>query len=193
MAEGDEVEEILKESSAASVFIVFYGNYLPLGVFARHLVKVKNKCREKLSIHKPKFFSNYTLLPFKFSGIKLDVYLMKLSEKIKVGVAPREGVDQVFLSRFLLHLQEVLTSFLEEIKSDKSLRYREIKPAFVLKCTVCYEGRKTCLRHSRELCKEDECDHFWTLEELRHYTEEPVCVHGSYIRSVEFSLKRIKP
>lgn len=193
MARGKEIEEILRKSPATSVFIAFLGGHLPLGIFARLLVMLISRCQKYLRVKKPRFFCNYSLIPFGFGNGKLDVYLVKLPEKIKIGVVPQENVDQHCLRRFLHHLQSVLNGCLEEIEQDKSLFYSNIKHVFVVKCSACFGEREKCFRHKREKCYDDECGHFWDLKELQRFPVNPVCIYGDNTRTVEFVLDRVEP
>ena len=118
---------------------------------------------------------------------------MKLAEKIKIGVVPRHKVPSKCQELFLCYLQKVISDCLEAIKSDESLSYHTMRPYFVVKCSACFGENEECFRHKKYECQHDECRHFWSLEELKHCSDDPDCRHSGDVEIGEFCLDRVKP
>ena len=193
MAKGDEIEEKLASSPAAPVFVTFHDSHLPIGVYVRVQVNLINKFRRSISIQEPKLFCNYTLVPLKSDNGEFNVYLIKLCEKIKVGVVPRSEVSEENIGSFLRHLRKSLISCFDEIRSAEYHLYSEMKPKLAVKCSACSGERERCYRHDNKECKHDECGHFWPLDELQERPEDHECPYASDLDVSTFSLERVKP
>ena len=118
---------------------------------------------------------------------------MKLAEKIKIGVVPRSEVPPKCQGLFLCYLRNVINCCLEVIKSDESLSYHTMRPYFVVKCSACFGKYEECFRHKKYECQHDECRHFWSLEELKPCSDDPICIHSDDVKRREFCLDRVKP
>ena len=196
MQKGKPVEEKLRASPVASLFILFCLGFIPIGAFSRLQVKLINKCRSSLceGVEEPKLFCNYTLLPLEFDKIKFDVYLIQLIEKIKIGVVPIDRIPhQQCLGKFAAHLKALLEDCLKEIKSDEPLFYSRLMYKFAVKCTACIQvNEKPCLRHGKYSCDHDECSHMRPLKEIEQCSSDNLRCNRSPVESLKFPLQRVK-
>ena len=191
MEKGKDVQVQLSESPIVSIFIQFSCWYVPIGFLTRFLVYVINMCKKDLLNAMPQLYCNYSLLSFSRSEGQFDVYVVKIPGKIKVGVVPRASFGERPHHKFVSYLIQVLKNCIQSIKDDAPQIYRNIAASFTVKCSVCPGEREECLHHSKARCDRDECGHFWSLDELRGLTEDPVCVFGSDIRTRRFPLKDV--
>ena len=195
MKKGKEIMPMLQASPIASLFVMFFVGFIPLGVFTRFQVKLVKACKGILRVDQPKLFSNYTLLPIKFSNAKFDVYLIQLIEKIRIAVVPKDIFKKKKrLSEFACYLEKQLRMCLDNIKSEDPISYRGLRYEFGVKCTACVDvSKEERCRHGKLKCEHDECGHMHLLKEIQKCSSDSLCCNVDETKSLEFDLKRVKP
>ena len=195
MKKGKEIMPMLQASPIASLFIMFFVGFIPLGVFTRFQVKLVKACKDILRVDQPKLYCNYTLLPISFSDIKFDVYLIQLIEKIKIAVLQRDKLkNKECLPEFACYLKKQLRMCLDNIKSDDPMSYRGLRYDFAVKCTACIEvSKEERCRHGKLKCEHDECGHMHLLTKIQKCSGDSLYCNVDETKSLEFDLKRVKP
>ena len=191
MEKGEDVQELLEKSLIIPVFIHFNWWYVPLGYYTRFQIQMIELCRKDL-LRIPELYCNYTLLSFRRTKGKFDVYLIKIPGMIKIGIVPREDPDPEACRTFVNFLRKTLEYCLPRI-SDEPLIYRNVDASLMVKCPACPWRSKTCLlQHSGKVkCNRDECCHFWSLDYLQNCDEGPGCEKNN-LRTITFSLDCVK-
>ena len=197
MDEGEDIQERLSTSQIIPVFIHFNWSYIPLGYYTRFQIQVINYCREDL-LRIPEIYCNYTLLSFRRPEGEFDVYVVKISGKIKIAIVPeeaceREAPDQQAYSTFVNFFRHALEYCIQKVKNEEPLIYGNVVASLMVKCTACSWRTETCrLQHSGNVkCDRDECCHFWPLQDLQKSNKDPVCRKNN-LKTSKFSLHCVK-
>ena len=196
MDEGEDIQELLDKSSVIPGFIHFNWSYVPLGYYTRFQIQMIELCREDL-LRIPDLYCNYTLLSFRRSEGKFDVYLIKIPGIIKIGIVPREDPDRedpdpATCSTFVNFLRKTLEYCLQKINDQEPLMYRNVAASLMVKCSCSWRSETCRLQHSGKVkCIRDECGHFWHLDHLQNLNEDPVCEKNN-LTTTTFSLDCVK-
>ena len=192
MDEGEDIQELLEKSSVIPGFIHFDWSYVPLGYYTRFQIQMIKLCREDL-LRIPELYSNYTLLSFRRTEGKFDVYLIKIPGIIKIGIVPREDPDPEACRTFVNFLRKTLEYCILRINDEEPSIYRNVDASLMVKCSACSWRSETCLlQHSGKVkCNRDECCHFWDLDRLQNLNECPVCEKNN-LTTTTFSLDCVK-
>ena len=192
MDEGEDVQELLEKSLIIPGFIHFKWSYVPLGYYTRLQIQVIELCRKDL-LRIPKLYCNYTLLSFRRTKGKFDVYLIKIPGIIKIGIVPREDLDPEACRTFVNFFRKTLECCILKISDEEPLMYRNVDASLMVKCSACSWRSETCLlQHSGKVkCNRDECCHFWSLDYLQNCDEDPGCEKNN-LRTITFSLDCVK-
>ena len=192
MEKGEDVQELLEKSLIIPGFIHFNWSYVPLGYYTRFQIQMIKLCKKDL-LRIPEIYCNYTLLSFRRTKGKFDVYLIKIPRMIKIGIVPREDPDPEACRTFVNFLRKTLEYCLKKINHEERVIYRNVAASLMVKCSACSWRSKTCLlQHSGKVkCNRDECCHFWSLDYLQNCDEDPGCEKNN-LRTVTFSLDCVK-
>ena len=191
MDEGEDVQELLDKSSVIPGFIHFNWSYVPLGYYTRFQIQMIELCREDL-LRIPDLYCNYTLLSFRRSEGKFDVYLIKIPGIIKIDIVPREDPDPATCSTFVNFLRKTLEYCLQKINDQEPLMYGNVAASLMVKCSCSWRSETCRLQHSGTVkCNRDECGHFWHLDHLQNLNEDPVCEKNN-LTTTTFSLDCVK-
>ena len=192
MEKGEDVQELLKKSLIIPGFIHFNWSYVPLGYYTRFQIQMIELCRNDL-LRIPELYCNYTLLSFRRTKGKFDVYLIKIPGIIKIGIVPREDPDPEACRTFVNFLRKTLEYCLKKINDEERAIYRNVAASLMVKCSACSWRSETCLlQHSGKVkCNRDECCHFWSLDYLQNCDEDPGCEKNN-LRTITFSLDCVK-
>ena len=192
MEKREDVQELLQKSPIIPGFIHFNWSYVPLGYYTRFQIQMIELCRKDL-LRIPELYCNYTLLSFRRTKGKFDVYLIKIPGIIKIGIVPREDPDQEVHRTFVNFLRKTLEYCLKKIKDEERVIYRNVDASLMVKCSACSWRSETCLlQHSGKVkCNRDECCHFWSLDYLQNCDEDPGCEKNN-LRTITFSLDCVK-
>ena len=192
MEKGEDVQELLEKSLIIPGFIHFNWSYVPLGYYTRFQIQMIELCRKDL-LRIPELYCNYTLLSFRRTKGKFDVYLIKIPGIIKIGIVPRGDPDPEACRTFVNFLRKTLEYCLKKINDEERVIYRNVAASLMVKCSACSWRSKTCLlQHSGKVkCNRDECCHFWSLNYLQNCDEDPGCEKNN-LRTITFSLDCVK-
>ena len=192
MERGEDVQELLEKSPIIPGFIHFNWSYVPLGYYTRFQIEMVKRCREDL-LRIPELYCNYTLLSFRRTDGKFDVYLIKIPGIIKIGIVPREDPDPEACRAFVNFLRKTLEYCILRINDQEPLMYRNVVASLMVRCSACSWRSETCLlQHSGKVkCNRDECCHFWSLGYLQNCDEDPCCEKNN-LRTITFSLDCVK-
>ena len=192
MQKGEDVQELLKKSLIIPGFIHFKWSYVPLGYYTRFQIQMIELCRNHL-LRIPELYCNYTLLSFRRTKGKFDVYLIKIPGIIKIGIVPREDLDPEACRTFVNFFRKTLENCILRISDEEPLMYRNVDASLMVKCSACSWRSETCLlQHSGKVkCNRDECCHFWSLDYLQNCDEDPGCEKNN-LRTITFSLDCVK-
>lgn len=200
------VLDLLSSTSLPSLFLKFDSGPVPQGFFPRMLLQFIQWCHEEWSSQRqPRMFDNFArfftslrdgqsvILLCHSTSIEIAVHRMAPSgNSMNVHVDSDHKASDISVCR---KVRRQLGLMLECMRNEfhwlRNVRYK-----MYVRCPVCSKQGvvRYCCNHDTKDCKQEQCLHFLSEEELRYNCEEPfVCLNSAVAKDVRVDIYSFQP
>ena len=206
------IMKLLESAQVPSLFLKFESFQIPPSLFPRLVLQFFQWCTEEFpSSEDPQLhhnFARFFISPDEGCSVVLLCHPSSVEVVLLVGSGNGDISAGLHLKKassvneshdtFEIHVarsvRRQLLLLLECMKKEFYwLNNMRCEVCFL--CPVCSQGGTVnyCETHMTEVCKQEECLHFWSESELRNSPEVVICSRSAYAVETRVQVKRFKP
>ena len=191
-----DILELVKSSSIPSLFVKFLNGQVPPTFFPRMVVQVIQWGRDWFwSEETPQLFKGFAR--FYMSKGTCSVIFVCHASFVEVVVhggnsahCPLSSEEVICAGQVCRQLSLILECMRNQFPWLRNMRYERC-----VICPVCSKGREVrrCRTHGGEICKQEQCLHFWTVSELCSNARNISCKRSPVARCTTVQTEQFSP